>query len=208
MPTDHEGVGVNELARRSTIAMVTLATLMSGCRTTELQDEDRRTTRAMLDQFETVFRSDARFVFGDAGVGEILKERADSLRAPFALLLGAVEALPEAQVIPSLDRAQHPSRVTNIKPSVSRGGIQTWQWSAPPSEGHPDPYSFYLSQLTSQHLGLCTGPPELEALKSSLDQLSGSVELTRAKMAHWREAGCLTFLSWQLTFAIPLYRLE
>ena len=57
-----------------------------------------------------------------------------------------------------------------IRPTSTSNGLQTWRWSAPPSEGHPEPFLFYLSQLDSQQLVICSQLALLESVQVAFDR--------------------------------------
>lgn len=113
--------------RRGPTTMIALAALLSiGCDTACESQREGISTEAMLDQFETVFRSDTAFVLGKSGLDGISEEHSDSFRVPFGLLLMALEALPAASKDDLFGRVMRFSLVRRISTRRS-----DWEQSGP-----------------------------------------------------------------------------
>ena len=60
---------------------------------------------------------------------------------------------------------------------MSSAGGSAWKWSAPPSEGHPQPYTFYAAQVASSYVLISNNADDLGAISAKLSATSAAPNL-------------------------------
>jgi hypothetical protein len=68
-------------------------------------------------------------------------------------------------------------KVASNSSVISSFGGSVWKWSAPPSEGHPQPYTFYAAQVAGTYLLISNNVEDLGAISRKLSVTSGAPNL-------------------------------
>lgn len=180
-----------------------LVLVFAGC-TKGMADpkNELRAASALFGEFETVFHSKADLASGSGPYKQLLKQDADTLRVPFADLLGGLDSLGKpasAEILRSGEAVlvgakdfRPPTGLGSVQsqfcyiivlgtqgapdlrkyfsgfPAGSASGNPVWQWSAPPQEGHPTPYAFYVAQISGSYVLVSNNLDELQTVASRL----------------------------------------
>lgn len=78
------------------------------------------------------------------------------------------------------------SRSAGNSTALSPAGKSIWQWSTPPTEGHPSPYTFYLTQPSPRYILVGDDLGDLQVLVMKL--ISSTAPLTTGA-AGWESLG-------------------
>lgn len=69
------------------------------------------------------------------------------------------------------------SKVASKSSVISSAGGSVWKWSAPPSEGHPQPYTFYATQVAGSYVLISNNADDLGATSGKLSATSVAPKL-------------------------------
>ncbi|HEX4310138.1 MAG TPA: hypothetical protein VHZ25_08920 [Acidobacteriaceae bacterium] len=68
-------------------------------------------------------------------------------------------------------------RVASKSSVISSAGGSVWKWSAPPSEGHPQPYTFYAAQVAGAYVLISNNADDLGGISGKLSIMSAAPNL-------------------------------
>lgn len=206
--------------RQMWVGPVLVALLLSGwTRGMRRENGEMRAASALFGEFETVFYSKVGLVSGSGAYKQLSEQDADTLRVPFAELLGGLGSLGksaseeivsggEAVLVGAKD-FHAPTGLGSVQsqrcyiivlgkeggpdlrryfsgtPVGSASGNPVWQWSAPPHEGHPKPYMFYIVEVPRSYVLASNSLDELQTITTRLISLENSTP-TFADIRDWK----------------------
>lgn len=69
------------------------------------------------------------------------------------------------------------SKVASKSGVISSVGGSAWKWSVPPSEGHPQPYTFYAAQVAGSYVLISNNADDLGAISGKLSAMNAAPKL-------------------------------
>ena len=177
---------MSNIGRVCSISLLLVLLKPGYAQTMDEPNKEARAASILFAQFETVFYSKADLVGGSGALKQLSKLDADTLRVPFADLIGGLNSLGnsasteivgkgEAVLIGAKD-FHPPTGLGSVQSTFcyvvvfggqgapdlhkylsgssvgSASGNPIWQWSAPPQEGHPAPYTLYIAQASRSYV--------------------------------------------------------